>query len=214
MAVGEGQRARYFVRDLGLLLEQWRGIEEQMQQKAAPCCVFREPDLIERTVRDFLTDEIDAVFCDDADSVTRMQDLVGQISSRSKKRIQHHSEPVPIFEKYNVQKQIDDAFHRQVWLKCGGYIVIDETEAWLETNPCDAAILDIGMPDIDGITLISLVRKRHPHLPIVIFTGLGYDEEMMKAARVAGANGYVSKGLGPNEIYASLMRVISQSSPA
>ena len=127
--VGEGQRARYFVRDLGLLLEQWRGIEEQMQQKAAPCCVFREPDLIERTVRDFLTDEIDAVFCDDADSVTRMQDLVGQISSRSKKRIQHHSEPVPIFEKYNVQKQIDDAFHRQVWLKCGGYIVIDETEA-------------------------------------------------------------------------------------
>ena len=98
--------------------------------------------------------------------------------------------------------------------QCAALSVAKETEAWLETNPCDAAILDIGMPDIDGITLISLVRKRHPHLPIVIFTGLGYDEEMMKAARVAGANGYVSKGLGPNEIYASLMRVISQSSPA
>ena len=127
--VGEGQRARYFVRDIGLLLEQWREIEEQMKSKPAPVCVFREPDLIERTVRDFLTDEIDAVYCDDEAAVQRMQDLVGQISRRSKSRIQHYTESQPIFEKFGVQKQIDDAFHRQVWLKCGGYIVIDETEA-------------------------------------------------------------------------------------
>src|SRR5581483_6562267 len=127
--VGEGQRARYFVRDIGLLLEQWRSIEEQMKTKPAPDCVFREPDLIERTVRDFLTDEIDAVYCDDQHAVERMQNLVGQISRRSKNRIQFYSEPQPIFEKFNVQKQIDDAFHRQVWLTCGGYIVIDETEA-------------------------------------------------------------------------------------
>ena len=58
-----------------------------------------------------------------------MQNLVGQISKRSKKRIFYYSDSVPIFEKYGVQKQIDDAFHRQVWLRCGGYIVIDETEA-------------------------------------------------------------------------------------
>jgi ribonuclease G len=127
--VGEGQRARYFVRDIGLLLEQWRQIEEQMKAKPAPHCVFREPDLVERTVRDFLTDEIDAVMCDDLPAVERMQELVGQISKRAKKRIQFYNEPTPIFEKYNIQKQIDDAFHRQVWLKCGGYIVIDETEA-------------------------------------------------------------------------------------
>ncbi len=127
--VGEGQRARYFVRDIGLLLEQWHAIEEQMKTQPAPACVFREPDLIERTVRDFLTDEIDAVFCDDEAAVKRMQDLVGQISRRSRSRIQFYAEHQPIFEKFNVQKQIDDAFHRQVWLKCGGYIVIDETEA-------------------------------------------------------------------------------------
>jgi ribonuclease G len=80
-------------------------------------------------VRDFLTDEIDAVICDDQTAVQQMMDLVGQISSRSKKRIQYYSETTPIFEKYGIQKQIDDAFHRQVWLPCGGYIVIDETEA-------------------------------------------------------------------------------------
>src|SRR5215469_15721912 len=127
--IGEGQRARYFVRDLGLLLEQWRQIEESFRTKPAPAVLFQEPDLIDRTVRDFLTDEISTVYCDDEAAVSRMQNLVGQISQRSKKRIFHYTDSTPIFDKFGVQKQIDDAFHRQVWLKCGGYIVIDETEA-------------------------------------------------------------------------------------
>ncbi len=127
--VGEGQRERYFIRDVSLLIEQWRKIEEAVKAKPAPNCVFQEPDLIERTVRDFLTDEIDAVICDDEQAVRQMADSVGQISRRSRNRLQHYSEPTPIFEKFGIQKQIDDAFHRQVWLPCGGYIVIDETEA-------------------------------------------------------------------------------------
>jgi ribonuclease G len=127
--IGESQRARYFVRDLGLLLEQWRQIEEWFRTKPAPTVLFAEPDLIDRTVRDFLTEEVNVVFCDNAAAVERMQSLVGQISKRSKKRILHYSDSAPIFDRFNVQKQIDDAFHRQVWLRCGGYIVIDETEA-------------------------------------------------------------------------------------
>jgi DNA-binding response OmpR family regulator len=85
--------------------------------------------------------------------------------------------------------------------------------AWLELNPCDGLILDIGMPKIDGISLISVVREKHPDLAIVMFTGLGYDEDAMQAARKAGANGYVSKGLGPSEIYSALMRVIHHARP-
>ena len=86
-----------------------------------------------------------------------------------------------------------------------------KVESWLDLNPCDGLILDIGMPKIDGLTLISKVREKHAELPIVMFTGLGYDEEAMQTARKAGANGYVSKGLGPNEIYNALMRVLNQS---
>src|SRR6202048_2902950 len=56
--VGEGQRARYFVRDLSLLIEQWARVEESIKNDPAPCRVFEEPDLVERTVRDFLTEEI------------------------------------------------------------------------------------------------------------------------------------------------------------
>jgi len=67
--VGEGQRARYFVRDLQFLLEQWTKIEEAIKNTPAPCRLFEEPDLVERTVRDFLTEEIDEVICDDRAAV-------------------------------------------------------------------------------------------------------------------------------------------------
>ena len=80
-------------------------------------------------MRDFLTDEIDEVICDDRAALDRMKERVGEISRRARKRIKFYDGGTPIFETFGVQKQIDDAFHRQVWLKCGGYIVIDETEA-------------------------------------------------------------------------------------
>src|SRR6202795_2030458 len=67
--VGEGQRARYFVRDLGLLLEQWIKVEQRIKDEPAPARVFEEPNLVERTVRDFLTEEIDEVICDDREAV-------------------------------------------------------------------------------------------------------------------------------------------------
>ena len=127
--VGEGQRARYFVRDLRFLLDQWRKVEQEIANHPAPHRVFEEPDLIERTVRDFLTEEIDEVVCDDRAALDRMGTLIGDISRRSRNRLHYYDGATPIFETFGVQKQIDDAFHRQVWLKCGGYIVIDETEA-------------------------------------------------------------------------------------
>ncbi|HEX3618780.1 MAG TPA: Rne/Rng family ribonuclease, partial [Candidatus Udaeobacter sp.] len=127
--VGEGQRARYFVRDLCFLLDQWAKVEEAIRENPAPCRLFEEPDLVERTVRDFLTEEIDQVVCDDRESTDRMIDMIAQISRRARNRLHFYDGATPIFETYGVQKQIDDAFHRQVWLKCGGYIVVDETEA-------------------------------------------------------------------------------------
>ena len=63
--IAQGTRARHFVRDLHMLLEQWDEIEARRANNPAPACIFQEPGLIERTARDFLTDEIDQVICDD-----------------------------------------------------------------------------------------------------------------------------------------------------
>ena len=91
-----------------------------------------------------------------------------------------------------------------------------KVEAWLEQNdPCDGVILEISSPHLDGLALLSKLREKYPSekLPIIIFTGLGYDEDAMIEARQRGANGYVSKGLGPSEIYRALMRAIGQPLP-
>jgi ribonuclease G len=132
--VAQGKRARYFVRDLKMLLAQWEEIDDARNAKPAPMRAFEEPDLIERTVRDFLTEEVEGVLCDDLDTVNRMKDIVAQISRRAKKQITYLPSAEPIFERLGIQKQIDNAFYRQVWLKCGGYLVIDETEAMISVD--------------------------------------------------------------------------------
>src|ERR1700756_5123640 len=88
--VGEGQRARYFVRDLRFLLDQWRKIEQEIANHPAPHRVFEEPDLIERTVRDFLTEEIDEVLIDDREALERMNQLVEKISRRARNRLKFY----------------------------------------------------------------------------------------------------------------------------
>jgi len=96
--VSQGQRLRYLVRDLNILLEQWDQIEDNRDAMKAPACVFREPNIIERTVRDFLTDEVDEVIIDNEEVTERMKDMVGAISRRSRNRITFHSSQEPIFE--------------------------------------------------------------------------------------------------------------------
>jgi DNA-binding response OmpR family regulator len=92
---------------------------------------------------------------------------------------------------------------------CAALTNSNETAAWLEHNRCEVAIVDLNMPQIDGLSLISLVHDIEPKLPMIVFTGLGYDEEKMQAALRAGANGYVSKNLPIEELYCALARVLA-----
>ncbi|MCC5788648.1 MAG: Rne/Rng family ribonuclease [Opitutales bacterium] len=126
---GEGKKPRYFVRDLHLLLKKWEEINNRMESEKGPVCLHQEPDIIERTVRDFLTEEIDRVLVDKDEELSRMQDIVAQISRRSKGKITPYKENIPIFERFNIERQIEQTFQRQAPLPSGGAIVIEETEA-------------------------------------------------------------------------------------
>jgi DNA-binding response OmpR family regulator len=83
------------------------------------------------------------------------------------------------------------------------------TAQWLEHNHCDVVVVDLNMPKVDGISLISYIRELSQKLPIIVFTGVGYDEERMHAALRAGANGYVSKNLPIEQLYCVLSRVLA-----
>jgi len=126
---GEGKKTRYFIRDLHIMLKKWEEIQNKMQSDRAPACLYQEPDLVERTVRDFLTEEVDRVLIDDEVGHKHTQDLVGQISKRSRSKIALYKDNIPIFERFNIERQIEQTFQRKVALPSGGEIVIDETEA-------------------------------------------------------------------------------------
>jgi len=84
-----------------------------------------------------------------------------------------------------------------------------QTATWLAHHDCDVVIVDLKMPKVDGISLISFIREINAKIPIVVFTGVGYDEEQMHAALRAGANGYVSKNLPIEQLYCVLARVLA-----
>jgi ribonuclease G len=126
---GEGQQKRYFISDLALLLEQWKEIQDKIRSQPPASCVFQEPDLIERTVRDFLTEDVARVVIDNAQAADRMRAMITRIFPPAAKKIILYAEHQPVFDRVNVTRQLENAFARQVHLKSGGYIVIDETEA-------------------------------------------------------------------------------------
>jgi ribonuclease G len=126
---GEGQQKRYFVRDLALLLEEWNQVLAKKEKQPIATCIFQEPDLIERTVRDFLTEDVERIVVDSPRACDRMREMISKISKRSAGKIKLYSEAQPIFDRFNISKQLENTFSRQVHLKSGSYIVIDETEA-------------------------------------------------------------------------------------
>ncbi len=97
-----------------------------------PSLVYREPNLLERTVRDFLTDDIDEIVVDDPEACKLLKNQISKVTSkRSASKVTLHRKATPIFEHYGVTDQVMEIFQREVQLPGGGYICIDETEAMI-----------------------------------------------------------------------------------
>jgi len=127
---GEDQQERYFIRDMALLLEEWAQIQERIKKQPLATCVFQEPDLIERTVRDFLTEDVERIVVDNVKAHDRMRDMMLTIKAkRAADKVKLYNEAQPIFDRFNITRQLENTFSRQVHLKSGGYLVLDETEA-------------------------------------------------------------------------------------
>jgi ribonuclease G len=126
---GQGKRLRYFERDLAMLVKMWEEVEEKINKTGAHGLVYREPNIIGRTVRDFLTEDIDRVLIDNKEDFDTIQSEVAKISRSSKSKVTLFKDDIPIFERFNIERQIEQTFARCVPLPSGGEIVIEETEA-------------------------------------------------------------------------------------
>ncbi|MES1254309.1 MAG: Rne/Rng family ribonuclease [Acidobacteriota bacterium] len=124
-----GRPKEDIVSDLEAFHKMWLEMRQRMESSRAPAVVYREQSLVGKLLRDLLTDEFQAIRIDDAQEYRRVVELVERIMPPLAPKVKLYTKPYPILEEYGVQAEIDKALKSKVWLKSGGSIVINQTEA-------------------------------------------------------------------------------------
>ncbi len=125
----EGLTKREIQGDIRFLLKLWNRIVHKSEQAGAPALLHYDMDLALRTVRDLFTADTHRLVVDNARDHQRILDFVDTVMPRLKSRVELYDEAEPLFDRFGIEVQIAKALDRKVWLKSGGYIVIDHTEA-------------------------------------------------------------------------------------
>ena len=115
--------------DLRYFHELWSEMRGDMESLRAPAVIHHEESLVAKLIRDFLSDDFSAIRIDSREEYARVVRLVERIMPSMVDRVRHYTKTFPIFEEYGVKAEIDKAIRSKVWLKSGGYIVINQTEA-------------------------------------------------------------------------------------
>ena len=125
----EGRSKREIQRDLRFLTRLWRRLQKRAEGAAAPSLIHQDLDLIARSIRDFFTPDTEQLVIDSSKDYRRVMDFVGQFMPRLKSKIVLYSGAEPLFEHHAIEEKIERALDRRVWLRSGGYIIIERTEA-------------------------------------------------------------------------------------
>ena len=115
--------------DLEFLRQVWNDILTRMESMSAPATLYEDLDLALRSVRDLVTPELDRIIVDDADEYERLTRFMRRFMPRYLDRVTHYTGSDALFDAYGVEIELNRALGRKVWLKSGGYLIIDQTEA-------------------------------------------------------------------------------------
>jgi len=180
--------------DINFLLKLWDNIRQKQKSAAAPKVIHKDINIIYRTVRDMFTKDTDRLVINNKEHYEKVKELIGIIAPQIKNRVEYYSKGYDIFEYFQIEQQIGKVISRKVWLKCGGYIVIDQTEALtsidvntgkfvgtvdlkdtvLRTN-IDAAreiAKQLRLRDIGGIIIIDFIDMQDKEHEMIVLEAL------------------------------------------
>ena len=126
---GAGRTKRELSRDLAYLLRLWKVIVRRVKKCRAPVDIYEESDMIIRTIRDIFSSDVDVIHVDESSAFDRAKEFLQMVMPRHVGRLQLYRDKDPLFNKYNLEDEISMIHQREVPLKKGGSIVIDQTEA-------------------------------------------------------------------------------------
>jgi ribonuclease E len=174
--------------DLTYLKRTWSEVRKRATEVSAPACVYREPSLPERAVRDYLTDDVCEVWVDNAEIAERIRDTVALLFPQKKELVRLHSDVRhSMWERFNLRRQLDQIYSREVLMPSGGRLVFDQTEALMaidinsgkisgkgnfeamafKTNmeAAETIARQLKLRDIGGQVVIDFIEmKEHKHI--------------------------------------------------
>jgi ribonuclease G len=115
--------------DVEFLTRTWAEIKARSEQRKAPSLLHRDLNLVERMLRDHMSDDYTAIWVDTEEEYTKVVDFMSRFQPGLVNRVKLYTKDMPVFEEFGIQQEIDKGLKPKVWLKSGGYIVINHTEA-------------------------------------------------------------------------------------
>jgi ribonuclease G len=125
----QGRSEDEFTADIEFLSKLWENIQKKKERMSSPALLHNELDLVFRVIRDVFTRDVDRMVIDSQEEYQRVKEFVESYIPQLGRRVKPYEGDDPIFEHYGVEIEISRALGRKVWLKSGGYIIIDQTEA-------------------------------------------------------------------------------------
>ena len=125
----EGVSRREIQRDVGFLTKLWSSILRKNESMPPASILYSDLDVALRIVRDLFSSEVDRLWCDDPTTYSRIVQFVQNYMPRLRARVTLHDGATPLFDRFDIEPQIERALDRKVWLKSGGYLVFDQAEA-------------------------------------------------------------------------------------
>lgn len=126
---GEGASEASLRADIDYLHRLWQEIQKNYEKRTKPGLVHAELDVELRALRDLLNEDVERVITDNEESFKRITNFISQFMPKFKNKVSLYSEPRPLFDLYEIDIEISRSLERKIWLKSGGYIVVDEAEA-------------------------------------------------------------------------------------
>jgi ribonuclease G len=175
----EGVSRREIQRDVAFLTKLWNTILRKNESMPPASILYSDLDVALRIVRDLFSSEVDRLYCDDPTTYSRIVQFVQNYLPRLRARVMLHDGPQPLFDRFNIEPQIERALDRKVWLKSGGSLIFDQAEALtaidvntgrfvgkrsqddtiLKTNleAVDEVVKQLRLRNIGGIIIVDLI---------------------------------------------------------
>jgi ribonuclease G len=224
--------------DIEYLGHTWQEIRSRSEQRRAPALLHRDLNLVERVLRDYFSPDFAAIWVDNQEEFTRVVEFIGRFQPALVSRVKLYTKEAPIFEEFGIQQEIDKALRPKVWLKSGGYIVINHTEALVAIDvntgkfvgkgsnrledtivkanleACKEIIRQIRLRDLGGIIIVDFIDMEERRNRAKVMQAL--EEELRDdraPSKVLGFNEFGLVAITRKRTKQALERVLCQPCP-